>query len=151
MQKTSGLPFQKAVAESHNYGYHIFIMSPSPDKYHSAYGIVRKYGSAPFSIAVLHGGPGAPGYMAPVARELAKYKGVLEPIQSAGSVERQIDELAEQLINTADFPVTLIGSSWGAVLALFMAARKDAAINKLILIGSAVFDAAKPGETPPLP
>jgi len=29
---------------------------------------LRKYGKAPFSIAAIHGGPGAPGEMAPVAR-----------------------------------------------------------------------------------
>jgi hypothetical protein len=31
---------------------------------------LRKYGKAPFSLAVIHGGPGAPGEMATVAREL---------------------------------------------------------------------------------
>ena len=32
---------------------------------------LRTYGEAPFNIAVIHGGPGAAGEMAPVARELA--------------------------------------------------------------------------------
>ena len=43
----------------------------------------RLYGSAPFNIAVIHGGPGAPGEMAPVARELSSLRGVLEPLQTA--------------------------------------------------------------------
>jgi len=101
---------------------------------------VRKYGSPPYRVAVLHGGPGAPGYMAPVARELSRTSGVIEPLQTRDSVGGQIDELIGQLSAHADTPVTLIGSSWGAVLALFAAARKKIDIAKLILIGSAVFD-----------
>jgi len=33
---------------------------------------LRQYGNAPFSVAVIHGGPGASGEMAPVAREPKK-------------------------------------------------------------------------------
>lgn len=102
---------------------------------------VRKYGEPPYKIAVLHGGPGAPGYMAAVARELSKNRGVLEPLQTRDSVAGQIDELIEQLTEHTGLPVTLIGSSWGAVLALLTAARKGVELEKLILIGSAVFDA----------
>lgn len=101
----------------------------------------RKYGKPPFEIAVLHGGPGAPGYMAPVARELSRTMGVLEPLQSKDSLAGQIEELRGQLSEHAGTPVTLIGSSWGAVLALFLAARHKELVKKLILIGSAVFDA----------
>lgn len=79
--------------------------------------------------------------MAPVARELSKNRGVLEPLQTKDSVEGQIDELIEQLTEHASLPVTLIGSSWGAALALLTASRKEIAIERLILIGSAVFDA----------
>jgi pimeloyl-ACP methyl ester carboxylesterase len=79
--------------------------------------------------------------MAPVARELAQLKGVIEPLQTADSLHGQIEELETQLIDHADPPVTLIGSSWGAVLALFVAARNEVEVRKLILIGSAVFDA----------
>lgn len=43
---------------------------------------LRTYGQAPFKGAVLHGGPGAPGEMAPVAKELARFCGVLEPLQT---------------------------------------------------------------------
>jgi len=41
---------------------------------------LRKYGAAPFDVAVIHGGPGAIGEMAPVARELALLFGVLAGI-----------------------------------------------------------------------
>ncbi len=102
---------------------------------------IRKYGTPPFKTAVLHGGPGAPGYMAPVARELSQKTGVLEPLQTKDSVDGQIEELKYQLMEHADTPVILIGSSWGAVLALFLASRYPGLSDKLILVGSAVFDA----------
>jgi pimeloyl-ACP methyl ester carboxylesterase len=101
---------------------------------------IRKYGKPPYGIAVLHGGPGAPGYMAPVARELSKKRGIIEPLQTRDSLEGQIDELKSQLMDHADLPAVLIGSSWGAVLAIFLAARHSKLVLKLILIGSAVFD-----------
>jgi pimeloyl-ACP methyl ester carboxylesterase len=102
---------------------------------------VRAYGTHPFGVAVLHGGPGAPGYMAPVARELADASGVIEPLQSRDSLDGQIEELADQLTADGNPPLILIGSSWGAVLALFLAARRPELVRKIILIGSAVFDA----------
>jgi pimeloyl-ACP methyl ester carboxylesterase len=101
----------------------------------------RQYGSPPYRVAVLHGGPGAPGYMAPVARELEKIVGVLEPLQSADSFEGQIEELRAQSVDYGNPPLTVIGSSWGAILALFLAARHPELVRKVILIGSAVFDA----------
>ena len=100
----------------------------------------RRYGSAPFSTAVIHGGPGAPGYMAPVARELSSNWGVLEPLQTAVSLEGQVQELRIILKKNADLPVTLIGSSWGAMLSFILTARYPELVKKLILIGSAVFD-----------
>ena len=100
----------------------------------------RKYGNPPYRVAVLHGGPGAPGYMAPVARELAHDFGVIEPLQTKDSINGQVEELRELLTAHADFPTTLIGSSWGAVPALLTAARYPPIVEKLILIGSAVFD-----------
>ena len=53
----------------------------------------RTYGTGPFALAVIHGGPGAPGEVAPVARELACERGVLEPLQAAASLEGQVEEL----------------------------------------------------------
>jgi pimeloyl-ACP methyl ester carboxylesterase len=100
----------------------------------------RKYGAPPFKAAVLHGGPGAPGYMAPVARELSKTTGVFEPLQTKDSLEGQINELEQQLTRHTDPPATLISSSWGALLALFLAAKYKNLSSKLILIGCAVFD-----------
>ncbi len=74
---------------------------------------LRTYGSRPFRVAVIHGGPGAPGEMAPVAKELSSGMGVLEPLQTASSVGGQVRELRTVLKENVDLPVTLIGCSWG--------------------------------------
>jgi pimeloyl-ACP methyl ester carboxylesterase len=102
---------------------------------------LRLYGQPPFTVAVLHGGPGAPGTMAPVARELATEWGVLEPLQTADSLDGQVEELRAVLDEHADLPVTLIGSSWGAMLGYIVAARYPAHVRKLILVGSGVYEA----------
>lgn len=65
---------------------------------------LRKYGNKPFSIAVIHGGPGAPGEMAPVARELSSARGVLEPLQTATTLEGQVKELKAVLERTGLCP-----------------------------------------------
>jgi len=101
---------------------------------------LRIYGKTPFSIAVLHGGPGAPGYMAPVARELSRDWGVLEPLQTANSLEGQVQELRTVLLENGDLPVTLIGSSWGAMLGFIFSARYPEFVQKLILVGSGVYE-----------
>jgi pimeloyl-ACP methyl ester carboxylesterase len=100
----------------------------------------RKYGKSPFSIAVIHGGPGAPGEMAPVARELSCNWGVLEPLQTAESLEGQIQELQEILRGNGDLPVILIGWSWGAMLGFILTARYPLLVKKLIMVGSGVFE-----------
>ena len=101
---------------------------------------LRKYGKAPYKVAVIHGGPGTPGHMAPVARELSADWGVLEPLQTATSLEGQIQELKEVLQENGDLPVTLIGSSWGAMLSFVFSARYSAITRKVILIGSGVYE-----------
>jgi len=101
---------------------------------------LRIYGAAPFGVAVLHGGPGAPGSMAPVARELSRERGVLEPLQTASSIAGQVEELRSILEEHADLPATLIGSSWGAMLGFIFAARHPALVKKLIMVGSGVYE-----------
>src|SRR5690349_13350188 len=101
----------------------------------------RKYGNPPFTVAALHGGPGAPGYMFLLAKELARKISVLEPLQSRDSIQGQIEELKEQLLAEGPGPYALIASSWGAVLALLFTAKNPALVKKLILIGCATFDA----------
>lgn len=103
-------------------------------------GPVRKWGPGPFPVAVIHGGPGAPGEMAHVARELSAIKSVLEPFQTETSLEGQIQELRSVLSEQGKVPVTLIGFSWGAFLSWMVAARYPALVSKLILVSSAPFE-----------
>ncbi|HWI66716.1 MAG TPA: alpha/beta hydrolase [Symbiobacteriaceae bacterium] len=102
---------------------------------------LRLYGDAPYRIAVVHGGPGAPGSVAAIARELSTEHGVLEPLQTQHTVEGQVLELREVLQRHAATPVTLIGHSWGAWLAFLVAARFPALVGKLILVSSGPFEA----------
>ena len=101
---------------------------------------LRMYGNAPFTVAVIHGGPGAAGEMAPVARELSSNWGILEPLQTAASLEGQVEELKTALEQSGDMPVTLIGYSWGAWLSFICTAYYPAIVKKLILIGSGSFE-----------
>lgn len=101
---------------------------------------LRAYGKAPFHVAVIHGGPGAAGEMAPVARELASGWGVLEPLQTARSVKGQIEELRTVMKKNGDIPVFLIGFSWGAWLSYILAARYPSLVKKLILVASGPFE-----------
>ncbi len=109
---------------------------------------VRRYGTTGLYVAVLHGGPGAPGHMAPVARGLASRFRVLEPLQrSSGdmtlTVDLHVKDLHEviQSIDNSE-PLFLAGSSWGAMLALAYAAAHHARVNGLVLIGCGTFDIA---------
>ena len=94
----------------------------------------------PFKVAVIHGGPGAPGEMAPVARELCSDRGVLEPLQTAATIEGQIRQLKDVLKKHGDLPLILIGWSWGAWLSFIFAAQYPAFVRKLILIGSGPYE-----------
>lgn len=101
---------------------------------------IRKYGNIPFKIAVIHGGPGAPGSVAPIARELSVDFGVIEPLQTATSLKGQILELKKVLKDYGDIPVTLIGHSWGAWLSYILTARYPSLVKKLILVSSGPFE-----------
>jgi len=90
-------------------------------------------------VALIHGGPGAGGEMAPVARKLATDWSVLEPIQTAVSLEGQVNELKDVLTKYAENPLTLVGYSWGAWLSYIFAAWNPAMVKKLILVGSGPF------------
>jgi len=100
---------------------------------------LRLYGNKPFNVAVIHGGPGAPGEMAPVARELSCARGVLEPLQTAASLEGQVKELHTVLREKGNLPIILIGWSWGAMLSFIFTAQYSSFVKKLILIGSGVY------------
>jgi len=100
----------------------------------------RKYGSSPYKVVLVHGGPGAPGEMAPVARELSKDFGVLEPLQTRSSLMEQIGELKKVLEEQGNLPVVLTGWSWGAWLSFLVTVKYPALVKKLIMINSGPFE-----------
>jgi pimeloyl-ACP methyl ester carboxylesterase len=102
---------------------------------------VRKWGHGPYSVAVIHGGPGAPGEVAPIAREISAICGVLEPFQTETTLDGQVQELRSVLVEHGTLPVTLVGFSWGAFLSWMLAARYPALVRKLILVSSPPFEA----------
>ena len=61
-------------------------------------------------------------------------------LQTAASLEGQIEELKTVLEKNGDLPVTLIGFSWGAWLSYIFAADYPAIVKKLILIGSGGYE-----------
>lgn len=101
---------------------------------------LRKYGKKPYAAAVIHGGPGAPGEVAPVARELSAIRGVLEPLQTADTCEGQVLELKAVLEENVTLPLTLIGHSWGAMLSFILTARYPLLVKRLVLVGSGGFE-----------
>lgn len=102
----------------------------------------KLYGNPPFSVVVVHGGPGAPGEMKPVAEELSKNFGVIEPLQTKSSVDGQIEELKKVIEEQTNSPVYLIGWSWGAWLSYLLTARYPNLVKKLILVSSGPFEAS---------
>lgn len=72
-----------------------------------------KYGHKPFRVVVIHGGPGVLGEVAPIAIELSLDSGVLEPQQTVGTIEGQVEELRSALESNGSLPLIMIGFSWG--------------------------------------
>ena len=103
--------------------------------------MVRLYGAEPVKAAVVHGGPGAPGSVACVARELGKTCGVMEPMQSKDTISGLVAELAAQIRACTQEPITLIGHSWGAWLVVFFAQAHPEMVQHLVLVGSGPFRA----------
>ncbi len=109
---------------------------------------IRTYGDSGPTVIVLHGGPGAAGNMAPIARGLADSFRVFEPFQRGSGAERltvgrhvaDLHELIESQFSHS--PPALVGSSWGAMLALAYAAAHPDGAGPLVLIGCGTFDKA---------
>lgn len=109
---------------------------------------VREYGTSGPLVVLLHGGPGAPGYLAPVARALADAFRVLEPLQRGSGEERltvarhvaDLHRVVESL--GAGTRPALVGHSWGAMLALAYGAEHPTSTGAIALIGCGTFDHA---------
>ncbi len=108
---------------------------------------VRTYGSKGPNVILLHGGPGAAGYMAPVAEKLKHRYKIIEPFQRHASKEkpvtvdshiRDLNNVIKSYCNKSK-PI-LAGHSWGAMLALAYTAKYPETAESLILIGIGTFD-----------
>jgi pimeloyl-ACP methyl ester carboxylesterase len=107
----------------------------------------RRYGSGGEAVALLHGGPGAAGEMATVARRLGARLDAFEPLQrGSGTVPltvathvTDLRELIHEVWRVA--PVRLVGFSWGAMLALSYAARHPGDVERVVAIGCGTLDA----------
>jgi pimeloyl-ACP methyl ester carboxylesterase len=98
------------------------------------------------TVLVLHGGPGAPGSAAGLARGLAGPLNVVEPFQRRAddrplTVARHVADL-HALVQACggDAAPSLVGSSWGAMLALAYAAQHPRSVSRIALVGSGTFD-----------
>jgi pimeloyl-ACP methyl ester carboxylesterase len=102
----------------------------------------RLYGEPPAVVAVVHGGPGAPGSVSSLAKQIPQRLGLtaLEPLLTATTVAGQTEELATQIRNCAQPPVFVIGHSWGAWLTYLLAHKHPELVRKALLIGSGAFD-----------
>jgi len=78
--------------------------------------------------------------VAPIARELSRACGVLEPFQTAKTLDGQVEELRELLEVHGDLPCIVIGWSHGASLSCMLAARYPDIVKKLIIIGTTPFE-----------
>jgi pimeloyl-ACP methyl ester carboxylesterase len=108
-----------------------------------------RHGERGPAVIVLHGGPGAPGSAGGLARGLADDFRVLEPWQRGSAdggpltVDQHVTDLLE--LAAAECPgerPALVGSSWGAMLALAAAAAAPETFAALALVGCGTFDTA---------
>jgi pimeloyl-ACP methyl ester carboxylesterase len=107
---------------------------------------VRTYGDDGPPVFVLHGGPGAPGHMAPVARALSDRFRVFEPLQRRAddrplTVARHVADLHEAIhLHSPGTRPALVGASWGAMLAMAYAAAHPESAGPVVLIGSGTYE-----------
>ena len=107
---------------------------------------VRTHGESGPLIIALHGGPAAVGGAAPIARGLSEWFQVLEPWQRGSgdeplTVARHVGDLHELISSRcAGVRPALVGTSWGAMLALAYAAEHPESAGPLVLVGNGTFD-----------
>jgi pimeloyl-ACP methyl ester carboxylesterase len=92
------------------------------------------YGDTPYTVAVVHGGPGAAGEMAQVAQTLSTVAGVVEPFQTKMTLTAQVQELKSILEQSMKSPAIVVGYSWGAMLTLLVASQYPQLFKKIILV-----------------
>ena len=100
----------------------------------------REYGEAPYKVAVIHGGPGAPGSCVGICQGLSDKFGVLEILQSKNSINELVEEMYNIILHYDIKQIALVGHSWGAWLSFIFASKYPEHVSKLILVGSGLFD-----------
>lgn len=104
---------------------------------------VRIHGKDGPEVVVLHGGPGAQGSVADLARMLADEFRVLEPLQRRSGMEPlTVRRHVEDLVEVAPAGAAIVGASWGAMLALSYAAAHPDRVSGLVLVGCGTYDVA---------
>jgi pimeloyl-ACP methyl ester carboxylesterase len=101
---------------------------------------LRSYGGEPYDMVLVHGGPGAPGSLAPIAKRLSISFGILEPLILSHSVKDQVKDLHSVMMKYSEKPLFLIGHSWGAWLCFLYAAKFPELVKKVIMIGAPPFE-----------
>jgi pimeloyl-ACP methyl ester carboxylesterase len=103
---------------------------------------VRRYGSGS-PVAVLHGGPGAPGSVAQLANALGGDFTALEPLlRRSGEVPLTVAQHVEDLAGVITEAMPIVGWSWGAMLGLSFAAAHPELVSALVLVGCGTYDSA---------
>lgn len=59
--------------------------------------MIHTYGNAPYRVALLHGDPGAPGTLAPLAHRLSRFGGALEHLQTQYDLPSLLHNISEEL------------------------------------------------------
>ena len=108
----------------------------------------RTYGKNGPIVIVLHGGPAAIGEAAPVARGLSSRFVAVEALQRGSgpeplTVARHVEDL-RQLVEgmESDRRPSIVGESWGAMLALAYASAYPDSVAAIVLAGCGTFDKA---------
>jgi len=101
---------------------------------------LRKYGSPPHQLILIHGGPGAAGQLSPLARKLSAKIGLIEALQTRDTINGLIEEIHDIIMGHARKPVIMLGHSWGAWLSLLYGKRYPADIKMYILVACPPFE-----------
>jgi pimeloyl-ACP methyl ester carboxylesterase len=106
----------------------------------------RTYGKTGPEVIVLHGGPAAVGEAEPVARGLSRNFRTFEPFQRGSgdeplTVAVHVEDLHRLVQSISDDTrPSLVGESWGAMLALAYASTYPDSNGALVLIGCGTFN-----------
>lgn len=97
--------------------------------------MVSTHGLPPYETVLLGGGPAANGALHVLATRMERTQSVLYPTLTATTVQGQVLELSRIVAEQAKTPVSLVGHSFGAILALLFAAQYPDLVRRLVLVG----------------